>query len=55
MTSYTSVPTIQSRTFSNRTKPPNGTLEIRVPASLYDTWKVATNWNTMASYLVPVS
>lgn len=54
MTSYTSVPTIQSNTFNNDTKPPHGTLEIRVPASLYDTWKNTTNWNTWSSYLVPV-
>lgn len=55
MTSYTSVPTIQSSTFNNNTKPANGTLEIHVPASLYDTWKNATNWTTWSSYLVPIS
>lgn len=55
MTSYASVPTIQSDTFDSYTKPPYGTLEIRVPASLYDTWKAATNWTTYASYIVPVS
>lgn len=55
MTSYTTVPTIQSNTFNNNTKPANGTLEIHVPASLYDTWKNATNWTTWSSYIVPVS
>ena len=55
MTSYTSVPTIQSSTINSYTKPANGTFEIRVPASLYDTWKVATNWTTWSSYIVPVS
>ena len=55
MTSYTTVPTIQSSTFNSYTKPSNGTLEIHVPASLYDTWKNATNWTAWSSYLVPVS
>lgn len=55
MTSYASVPTIQSDTFDSYTKPANGTMEIRVPASLYDTWKNATNWTTLSSYIVPVS
>ena len=55
MTSYTTVPTIQSSTFNSNTKPANGTFEIRVPASLYDTWKNATNWTTWSSYIVPVS
>ena len=55
MTSYTSVPTIQSSTINSNTMPANGTFEILVPASLYDTWKVATNWTTWSSYIMPVS
>ena len=55
MTSYTSVPTIQSSTINSNTMPANGTFEILVPASLYDTWKVATNWTTWSSYIMPVN
>lgn len=49
-TSHTTVPTIQSTTF----KSIPSDCQIRVPASLYDKWKSATNWSSLAKYIVAV-
>jgi hypothetical protein len=46
----TSVPTCQSNTFYE----PATDLQIKVPAALYDEWIAATNWSSLASYIVPV-
>ena len=44
----TSVPTLGG-TFTGAAN-----LQIKVPAALYDQWIAATNWSSMASYIVPV-
>lgn len=50
-TACTSVPTLSS---TDAIKPRTIVLRIRVPASLYDEWKAATNWSTYAAYIVAV-
>ena len=48
---WTSVPTLSNaNTFTGIP----GDCEIRVPASLVDTWKAATNWATYADHIVGV-
>ena len=44
---HSQIPTIQIDAFSN-----NSTLQIKVPASLIDSWKSATNWSNYASKIV---
>lgn len=50
-TDFTSVPTLSTTDAFNNIPPD---CEIRVPASLLDTWKAATNWATYADYIVGV-
>lgn len=50
---YEQIPTIQSTTFLNAFFADNGPV-IKVPASLYDSWKSATNWSQYAQFMVPV-
>lgn len=46
----TAVPTLASSSaFTTNTN-----LQIKVPAALYDEWIAATNWSSLASYIVPV-
>lgn len=47
----TAVPALASNTFSNMPID----CEIRVPASLLDEWKAATNWSTYADHIVAAS
>ena len=47
----TKVPTLGASTFANV---PTSTLQIKVPAALYDEWIAATNWSTYASCIVAV-
>ena len=50
-TDYTSVPTLaNTNAFTNISVD----CQIRVPASLVDEWKAATNWSTYANYIVGV-
>ena len=50
-TAYTSVPTLSGTSaFGNLAID----CQIRVPASLVDAWKTATNWSTYANYIVGV-
>lgn len=49
--SHTSVPTL-SGTYAFQNCP--STLQIKVPAALYDEWIAATNWSTYANYIVAV-
>ena len=50
-TAYTTVPTLASDSaFSDIA----ADCQIRVPASLVDAWKTATNWSTYANYIVGV-
>lgn len=48
-TNHTSVPTLEAKTAFNRI--PSDCV-IKVPASLLDEWKAATNWSTYASQIV---
>ena len=50
-TDYTSVPTLAN---TNAFTKISVDCQIRVPASLVDEWKAATNWSTYASYIVGV-
>ena len=52
LTNHTSVPTLGGGTSAFRDTPAD--FEIRVPASLADEWKAATNWAAYASYIVGV-
>lgn len=47
----TSVPTLASTSIFNALTPRT---KIKVPASLYDSWKTASNWSTYANYIVAV-
>ena len=48
---HTSVPTLaRTDAFTDI----SADCQIRVPGSLYDTWKAATNWSTYADYIVPI-
>ena len=46
---HTSVPTLSNKNAFSYTA---GTLQIKVPASLIDSWKTATNWSNYASKIV---
>ena len=48
---YTSVPTLSSNNAFNGIP---ADCQIRVPVSLVDAWKTATNWSTYANYIVGV-
>ena len=48
---HTSVPTLEN---TNAFTGISADCQIRVPASLVDTWKAATNWSTYADYIVGV-
>ena len=50
-TSHTSVPTLSNTNAFNGI---SADCEIRVPASLAEEWKTATNWATYADYIVGV-
>lgn len=50
-THCTAVPTLANVNAFDQTHPQ---LEIRVPASLADTWKAATNWSSLADHIVGV-
>lgn len=50
-THCTAVPTLANVNAFNETHPQ---LEIRVPASLADAWKAATNWSSLADHIVGV-
>ena len=50
-THCTAVPTLANVNAFNST---HAQLEIRVPASLADTWKAATNWSSLADHIVGV-
>ena len=50
MSRCTSVPTLANNNFNRK---PAG-LQIKVPASLYDSFIAATNWSALASYIVAV-
>ena len=50
-THCTAVPTLANVNAFNQTHPQ---LEIRVPASLADAWKAATNWSSLADHIVGV-
>lgn len=50
-THCTAVPTLANVNAFDRTHPQ---LEIRVPASLVDAWKAATNWSSLADHIVGV-
>ena len=50
-TAYTTVPTLERTTAFNGIP---ADCQIRVPASLVDAWKAATNWSTYASHIVGV-
>jgi hypothetical protein len=49
-TEHTSIPILNSTNALNGIK---SGCEIRVPVTLYEEWKSATNWSTYASYIVP--
>lgn len=51
-TRCTAVPTLANVNAFDETHPQ---LEIRVPASLADAWKAATNWSSLADHIVGVS
>lgn len=51
LTSCKSIPTLSS---ANGIPVNNDSLQILVPASLYDTWIAATNWSARAKYIVAV-
>lgn len=51
LTHCTTVPTLANVNAFNETHPQ---LEIRVPASLADAWKAATNWSSLADHIVGV-
>lgn len=51
-TRCTAVPTLANVNAFDETHPQ---LEIRVPASLVDAWKAATNWSSLADHIVGVS
>lgn len=48
LSNCTSVPRLQTSAFENT----HSTLQIKVPASLYEQWKVATNWSEYADKIV---
>lgn len=52
LTHCTAVPTLANVNAFDQT---HAQLEIRVPASLADTWKAATNWSSLADHIVGVS
>lgn len=52
LTHCTAVPTLANVNAFDST---HAQLEIRVPASLADTWKAATNWSSLADHIVGVS
>lgn len=51
LTHCTAVPTLANVNAFDQT---HAQLEIRVPAALYDEWKAATNWASLADHIVPV-
>lgn len=51
-THCTAVPTLANVNAFDQT---HAQMEIRVPASLADTWKAATNWSSLADHIVGVS
>ena len=51
LTPCTAVPTLANVNAFDQTHPQ---LEVRVPASLADEWKVATNWSSLAGHIVGV-
>ena len=51
LTHCTAVPTLANVNAFDQT---HAQLEIRVPASLVDTWKAATNWSSLADHIVGV-
>lgn len=51
LTHCTAVPTLSNVNAFDKTHPQ---LEIRVPASLADAWKAATNWSSLADHIVGV-
>lgn len=51
LTHCTAVPTLANVNAFDQT---HAQLEIRVPASLADTWKAATNWSSLADHIVGV-
>jgi hypothetical protein len=48
---HTSIPTLVNVNAFNQI---SALCVINVPASLFDEWKIATNWNTYANYMVGV-
>ena len=52
LTHCTAVPTLANVNAFDQT---HAQLEIRVPASLADAWKAATNWSSLADHIVGVS